>query len=175
MSEAASAAGREAGTNEGPFTTLDAMLEHLLGHRHLTRRVIEAFPDDELFRYRAGEMRTFGQIAQELLQVAEPMVRGVATGEWDAPEWDGAGPDTKDALLEEWDRSTAAIEEQWSRITPARLLETEVAFGAYRGLCRDHILYVIDNEVHHRGQGYTYLRALGVEPPPFWERAPAGG
>jgi uncharacterized damage-inducible protein DinB len=28
----------------------------------------------------------------------------------------------------------------------------------------------IDNEVHHRGQGYVYLRALGVEPPPFWER-----
>jgi uncharacterized damage-inducible protein DinB len=28
----------------------------------------------------------------------------------------------------------------------------------------------IDNEVHHRGQGYVYLRALGVEPSPFWER-----
>jgi uncharacterized damage-inducible protein DinB len=24
--------------------------------------------------------------------------------------------------------------------------------------------------VHHRGQGYVYLRALGIEPPPFWER-----
>ena len=26
-------------------------------------------------------------------------------------------------------------------------------------------LYVIDNEIHHRGQGYVYLRALGIEPP----------
>jgi uncharacterized damage-inducible protein DinB len=32
------------------------------------------------------------------------------------------------------------------------------------------ILYVVDNEIHHRGQGYVYLCALGVEPPPFWER-----
>jgi hypothetical protein len=27
-----------------------------------------------------------------------------------------------------------------------------------------------DNEIHYRGQGYVYRRALGMEPPPFWER-----
>ncbi len=32
------------------------------------------------------------------------------------------------------------------------------------------LLYWIDNEIHHRGQGYVYLRALGIEPPPFWDR-----
>jgi hypothetical protein len=32
------------------------------------------------------------------------------------------------------------------------------------------LLYVIDNEVHHRAQGFVYLRALGVEPPPFYDR-----
>jgi uncharacterized damage-inducible protein DinB len=31
-------------------------------------------------------------------------------------------------------------------------------------------MYAIDNEIHHRGQGYVYLRALGIVPPPFWER-----
>jgi uncharacterized damage-inducible protein DinB len=25
--------------------------------------------------------------------------------------------------------------------------------------------------IHHRRQGYVFLRALGVEPPPFYERA----
>jgi uncharacterized damage-inducible protein DinB len=34
----------------------------------------------------------------------------------------------------------------------------------------DLVLYVIDNEIHHRGQGTVYLRALGIEPPPFYER-----
>ncbi len=29
------------------------------------------------------------------------------------------------------------------------------------------ILYAIDNEIHHRGQGYVYLRALTIEPPSF--------
>jgi uncharacterized damage-inducible protein DinB len=32
------------------------------------------------------------------------------------------------------------------------------------------ILYWIDNEIHHRGQAYVYLRSLGIEPPHFWER-----
>ena len=46
------------------------------------------------------------------------------------------------------------------------------AFGQYTGTCcHDLILYVIDNEIHHRGQGYVYLRALGIEPPPFYERS----
>ena len=30
--------------------------------------------------------------------------------------------------------------------------------------------YFVDNEIHHRGQGYVYLRALGIEPPAFWDR-----
>jgi uncharacterized damage-inducible protein DinB len=59
----------------------DALRQHWQGHRRLTRRVIAAFPDDQLFTFT-----------------------------------------------------------------------------------------MIDNEIHHRGQGYVYLRALGIEPPPFYER-----
>jgi len=44
-------------------------------------------------------------------------------------------------------------------------------FGQYEGKVHDLVLYAIDNEIHHRGQGYVYLRALGIEPPPFYERA----
>ncbi|MEJ6979249.1 DinB family protein [Pedobacter sp. P351] len=29
---------------------------------------------------------------------------------------------------------------------------------------------MIDNEIHHRGQAYVYLRSLGITPPFFWER-----
>ena len=44
------------------------------------------------------------------------------------------------------------------------------AFGQYEGRVNDRILSVIDNNVHRRGQGYVYSRALGIELPPFWER-----
>ncbi len=34
----------------------------------------------------------------------------------------------------------------------------------------DTVLYFIDNEIHHHGQGTVYLRALGIGPPAFWDR-----
>lgn len=43
-------------------------------------------------------------------------------------------------------------------------------FGQYPGTGYSILLYAIDNEIHHRGQGYVYLRALGIEPPGFYER-----
>jgi uncharacterized damage-inducible protein DinB len=43
--------------------------------------------------------------------------------------------------------------------------------GQYPGVLHDLILYVVDNEVHHRGQGYVHLRALGIEPPAFYDRS----
>ena len=56
------------------------------------------------------------------------------------------------------------------QIPPQRFQETLTAFGQYTDVLHNLILYVIDNEIHHRGQGYVYLRALGIAPPPFYQR-----
>ena len=150
------------------FISPEALLEHWQGHRRLTRRVIDAFPDDQLFTFSVGGMRTFGELAMELLSMGEPMARGVATGDWNT-SWE-RDPLPKDELLRRWDASTAEIDALWAQIPADRFAESMVAFGQYPGVAHDLILYVIDNEIHHRGQGYVYLRALGIEPPPFYER-----
>jgi hypothetical protein len=72
---------REAHMSTATALTPEAMLAHWQGHRALTRRVIEAFPDDQLFSYTIGGMRPFGEMAMEMLTMAEPMVRGVVTQE----------------------------------------------------------------------------------------------
>lgn len=150
------------------FITPDGLLNHWQGHRRLTRRVINAFPDDKLFSYSVGGMRPFGVLAMELASMAVPMVRGVVTGEWEAPSDRDRRP--KPELLAAWDRDTVELANWWRQIPPARFRETVTAFGQYTAPLHDLILYVIDNEIHHRGQGYVYLRALGIEPPPFYER-----
>jgi uncharacterized damage-inducible protein DinB len=33
------------------------------------------------------------------------------------------------------------------------------------------ILYGIDDEIHHRGRGYVYPRALAAEPPALHDRS----
>ena len=61
----------------------EALLEHWQGHRRVTRRVIEAFPEDKLFTFSIGGMRPFGVLALEILTMGAPMVKGVVTGAWD--------------------------------------------------------------------------------------------
>ena len=153
---------------DGSFITPQALLDHWQGHRRLTRRVIDAFPDDQLFGFTLGGMRSFGALAMEMLSMAEPMVRGVVSGEW-STSWD-RDPLPKAEILRRWDEATGRLNELWAQVPPEKFAESMVAFGQYPGVAHDLILYVIDNEVHHRGQGYVYLRALGIEPPPFYER-----
>ena len=152
-----------------PFITPDALLAHWQGHRRLTRRVIDAFPDDKLFSFSVGGMRPFGALAMEMLTMAVPMVKGAVSGDWGASS--KRDPMPKQEVLRLWDESTEQLNALWPQIPPQRFAETLTAFGQYKDKLHGLILYVIDNEIHHRGQGYVYLRALGVEPPPFYERA----
>jgi uncharacterized damage-inducible protein DinB len=150
------------------FLTPEALLEHWQGHRRLTRRVIEAFPADQLFSFSLAGLRNFGTLACEFISMTTPMVNGMLTGEWKGFEM--AGFNSKAAVLAKWDEDTAILNEVWPRIAPAKFAEQMVAFGQFPGTGHSLLMYVIDNEIHHRGQGYVYLRALGIEPPPFYER-----
>ena len=152
-----------------PFITPDALLTHWQGHRRLTKRVIDVFPEDKLFAFSVGGMRPFGVLTLEMLAMAVPMVQGAVTGQWDSPR--SRDPKPKAEILRLWDESTERLNALWPQIPAARFQETLTAFGQYPGVLHDLILYVIDNEVHHRGQGYVYLRALGIEPPAFFDRS----
>ena len=149
--------------------TPETLLKHWQGHRRLTRRVIEAFPEDKLFTFSIGGMRPFSEFVLEFLKMADPIVHGVATGEWKSLEL-AESPKTKAELLRLWDEATVAINKIWATIPPDRFRKVDKAFGMWEGENIGTILYGIDNETHHRAQGYVYLRALGIEPPPFWER-----
>lgn len=148
----------------------EALLAHWQGHRTLTRRVIDAFPEKELFEFSIGGMRPFSKIVMELLGIAGPGLKEIVSGQSNPLNESFDDITTKSQLLEKWDEESAVVNEYFSQISPARFHETFNLFGMYEAPVIYSIQYFIDNEIHHRGQGYVYLRALGVEPPPFWER-----
>jgi uncharacterized damage-inducible protein DinB len=149
----------------------EALLEHWQGHRRVTRRLIEAFPERELFEYSIGGMRPFAVLAVEMLNMAVPIASGVASGVWGGWGGEKLDPKTRGEILELWDKSTAELDRVWKTIPPHRFQEVDTAFGEWKGTGTWMILYAIDNEIHHRGQGYVYLRSLGVEPPAFYDRS----
>lgn len=149
--------------------TPTAFLAHWQGHRRLTRRAIEKFPADEFGSLSIGGMRPFSELAAEMLGMAAPTARGVLTGEWTA--YADSADRTQSEILKAWDQSTADLDTIVPQIPITRFQETMTAFGQWTMPVHELFLYVIDNEIHHRAQGYVYLRALGIEPPPFWERS----
>ena len=156
------------GSTSPQVITPEALLKHWQGHRRLSRRMIEAFPEEELFSYSIGGMRPYAALTMEMLALAAPLVRGIVTREWQP--YSPSEIRSREELLRLWDEDTKEIDRLWPRIPPEGFQEVITTFGVYTAPVINHLLYVIENEVHHRGQGYVYLRSLGIEPPPFYER-----
>ena len=64
------------------FISPEALLKHWQGHRRLTRRVIEAFPEDSFTTYSVGGMRPFSELALEMIEMASPGIKGFVSGDW---------------------------------------------------------------------------------------------
>ena len=154
--------------SNAPVITPEQLRVHWQGHRGLTRRVIEAFPEDQVNTFSIGGMRPFGALVQELLAMDIPTMVGITENSWKT-SFDRK-PQTKAELLAEWDAHTPRIDAYFAKVRPEAWQELMNAFGYFEGPAINILLYIIDNEVHHRAQGYVYLRALGITPPPFHER-----
>ncbi|WP_108244519.1 DinB family protein [Muricauda brasiliensis] len=151
--------------------TPEQFLEQYQGHRRLTRRVIEAFPEKEFFNYSIGGMRPFAEMTKELFAIAVPGLTEIVSGktvEFDEHRDYGS---TKADFLKKWDQDTEEINKLWSQISVKRFQEEIKLFGQYEGTVLSSIQYFVDNEIHHRAQGYVYLRALDIEPPFFYDRS----
>lgn len=151
--------------------TPEQLLEMLQGNRRLTVRTIEAFSEDDLFGYTpVAPLRPFAVMVKEILDMDLAYVRGTATGEW---AWTPVHKEitTKRGLLDACAAVGRQTLEWWPKVTAERLLTVEddgLYGGAQSNLNR--LIYCLENEIHHRGQGYIYLRLLGIDPPAFYER-----
>ena len=152
------------------FISPQALLDHWQGHRRLTRRVIDTFPEEHLhlLRGRHAAVRRAGD-RDDQHGGADGARRVTATGARRA------------AIAAPNSRHPAPVGREHRR---ARYVVAADSAGAVSGnddgvrpvsrqSARPRAL-CIDNEIHHRGQGYVYLRALGIEPPPFYERGLGG-
>ncbi len=157
-------------TTTAQVISKENLLIHWQGHRTLTRRVIEAFPEKEFFEFSIGGMRPFSKLTTELLSIAAPALKGIVTRDSKPYSEEIGELTTKAQFLQKWDEATEEINNYWAQLSVEDFSEKFNLFGQYDFPIIDNILYFIDNEIHHRGQGYVYLRALGIEPPLFWER-----
>lgn len=148
------------------------LLEMLEGNRRLTLRTVQAFSEQDLFHYTPVQpMRPFADMVKEIIGIEAAYVRGIATGEWVWSPDEFKSITTAQALIEACEKVRRQTLAWWPQITMERLqaVEQDPFFGGPQSHF-DRIQYGLENEIHHRGQGFVYLRMLGIEPPAFWER-----
>ena len=147
--------------------TPEALLTNFKDVRTLTRKVIEVFPEKDLFEFSIANLRPFSRMVEEFLMITNYIFTKTLHEKHTSFYTEGQFPTTKAEILALWDKATEIIGNEWKEVgdftQPLTIYQMTFSFAQW-------ILYAIENETHHRGQGYTYLRTLQIDPPYFWGR-----
>ncbi|MCP4582960.1 MAG: hypothetical protein GY839_15230 [candidate division Zixibacteria bacterium] len=132
--------------------------------RRLTIRLIDEFPDDSFDFRPAPEIMTVSQLFKHIIQVEIYIREGFLTNNWQVPEMPGSNMFVKDLLKDKLKLENQKSIKLLSDIPEGRFLKIrETPLGRVSG---EILLFVaVDEEIHHRGNLYTYLRCLGKTPP----------
>ena len=135
---------------EVSVVTASDLLKNWQGHRRLTRRVIEAFPEDKLFEFSVGGMRPFADLAWEFIRMAVPIAEGVATGTWQ--EFKAPKATSKSELLRLWDEHTARLDAVFAQADERRAAGAAAPGIPFRGMFLEAPLAVRLERVGARSQ-----------------------
>lgn len=148
---------------------IEPFLRYFESIRGRTRRVAALIPADRVeWSPREGAF-TLGDVARHVAATERWMFAENAAGR--PSLYPGCGrelADGRDAVLDYLDRMHAESLELFAGLTPERLqAECRTPAGAPLRTWK-WLRAMIEHEVHHRGQLYLMLAALGVETPPLY-------
>lgn len=143
-------------------------------NRNLTNNIVRALADaDAMDQVMVEGMRPFRDMTLEVIGMEQWNVRGLAYDEWDFKALPEA---LKTAPVDEVLDFAREVRDETLRVWPTIPFEAitkmrpSPASFIPAGTAMEWLTYALENEIHHRGQGYVYLRLLGQEPPAFYNR-----
>ena len=139
----------------------------------VTLRVIEALPSDSIDTRPIRDMRTPKELVTHMAEAMRAIAVGMTKGsiedfEKREPEVCASLTTREDlvrAMHSAWSEANAAVQ-SLTEAQAAGKVETPWNFTPPGWMCAQ---IIFDEHLHHRGQLYVYLRALGVEPPNMWD------
>ena len=130
--------------------TPEALLTNLKDVRALTRKVIEAFPEKDLFEFSVANLRPFSAMVEEFLMITNYIFTETLHEKHTPFYTEGQFPTTKAEVLALWDRATEILDREWKEVgdytQSLTIYQMTFSFSQW-------ILYAIENESNHRGQG----------------------
>jgi len=153
------------------MTTATIYLAELEQEAAKTKRILERIPADKLTWKPHEKSMTLGRLGMHIAELPNWIKSTVETEGFDFAKsaYKPLVPDTKEQILEQFERSLTTGVETLSKVTEDELRVTwkatrgeQVVFALPRsGMIRNNLSHII----HHRGQLSVYLRLLGVPLP----------
>ena len=144
--------------------TKKEILKYWENVRMLTLKLLDRFPEQQFGFRPANNVRSVAELFDHVLAVELYARKGLIENVWGPVPTPGLGMTEKallrDALSEEH-AATIAMLRSLPEKSFSQLYNTP--FGKLTG--EGMIYLALDEEIHHRGNLYTYLRILGIEPP----------
>jgi uncharacterized damage-inducible protein DinB len=149
---------------------LKEAFEHWMRHRRVFQNLLELV-DDEQIHFKPWEGAfSLGGLAIHMAVSSDRFVQGVKNGEFTfspvVNEFETI-EDIRKMVQEYTEKTTAAFKE-----LSASDLERQLNFNQFIAPGRTWLQTMIDHEIHHKGQLFTYARLVGVEKVPFFITQP---
>lgn len=159
-----------------PQSELTDLKEHIERYRAVTLQVLEVVAEEDLHWRPSRNQYSLGQQLLHIVQTEDLYAHGLFEGEWD---FDRARfPETLPGSAE-----LKAFFEEVRAFTLARLqMVADDALGEFvevpgspvKSTLRSCLWFVLEHELHHKGQIWLYLRELGYTAPFYAMPLPVG-
>lgn len=145
---------------------IDRLMRQWERIHHHTTMVMKAAPDDKLEWKPVETVMSLGELLRHLVSAEHFLVTLSLTGKGQRPTED-LKQYTVAGLVEAFDQQHQRLVTEVAALAPEQWNETIDFKG--QPMSRLTLLWgLTEHEVHHRGQLLTYLRLLGIEPPPIF-------
>ena len=132
--------------------------------RRLTVRLLDEFPADSFDFRPAPEVMTVSQMFKHILHVEIFIRNGFLDQTWENPDDPAVNMFEKDTLKHLLQREMQKTIELLSEVPEGKFIsEFKSPYGILSGELL--LMVAVDEEIHHRGNLYTYLRCMGKTPP----------
>jgi uncharacterized damage-inducible protein DinB len=152
------------------MTMIDPILMELDQEAATTRKLLTRLPPTQLGWRPHAKSRTLGELAHHIATTQARVVKAIQTPTYDLGARGVAAPDSVDAIVADFDTSTAEarrllanmsdedLRSTWEGQAGGKTVFKAPKIGVIRSIVMSHV-------IHHRGQLTIYLRLLDIPLP----------
>ncbi|HZD04099.1 MAG TPA: DinB family protein [Longimicrobiales bacterium] len=157
-------------------TELEDLLEHLERYRAITLQVFDLIDEADLAWRPSSAQYSLGQQLLHIAQAEDLWAHGLFEGDWnyERVRFPRELPSTGE-MKAFFAGVRAFTLERIRTIEPGALGEVvDIPGSPEEQSLRSYLWFLLEHELHHRGQVWAYLRAMGRTPPFYARPLPSG-